>query len=56
MPVEELIALNPALGTRRRVPGYDPSTYQEIDWDKAKTKKTTILLKQARLARHFVHF
>lgn len=43
-----MIALNPALGTRRRVAGYDPSTYQEIDWDKAKSKQTTVLLKTAR--------
>jgi anaerobic magnesium-protoporphyrin IX monomethyl ester cyclase len=43
-----MIALNPALGTRRRIEGYDPSTYQEIDWDKAKSKQTTVLLKTAR--------
>jgi len=43
-----MIALNPELGKRRRIEGYDPSTYKEIDWDRMKAKQTTVLLKQAR--------
>lgn len=43
-----MVALNPALGSRPPVKGYDPSTYQEIDWDRMKSKQTTVLLKQAR--------
>jgi hypothetical protein len=45
-PVME--ALNPEMKKRRRVPGYDPKAYREIDWDEMETKKKTILLKKAR--------
>ena len=46
-----MVALNPALGNRKRVKDYDPSTYVEIDWDIMAAKKKTVLLKQAREER-----
>jgi radical SAM superfamily enzyme YgiQ (UPF0313 family) len=43
-----MISINPSLGLRKRKPNYDPSSYQEIDWDQMESKQKTVLLKQAR--------
>jgi len=43
-----MVALNPAMGARRRVAGYDPAGYRQIDWNEMETKQKTVLLKKAR--------
>jgi anaerobic magnesium-protoporphyrin IX monomethyl ester cyclase len=43
-----MVALNPAMGTRRRVAEYDPAGYRQIDWNEMETKQKTVLLKKAR--------
>jgi hypothetical protein len=46
-----MMALNPSLRQRRRVAGYNPSGYRQIDWDEMERKQKTILLKTAREER-----
>lgn len=40
--------LNPELKKRQRVKNYDPSTYEEIDWDRMEVRNKAVLLKKAR--------
>jgi anaerobic magnesium-protoporphyrin IX monomethyl ester cyclase len=51
--ISELLmtTLNPEMKKRRRVEGYNPASYREVDWDKTETRKKTVLLKHAREER-----